>query len=89
MAGLLRETAAVPDAGCLLLDAARQLAIERRARRITLRVLGTNTAAQALYLASGYHVEGRLVGQFLLEGRYVDDVFMAMEIAAAVEQAAG
>ncbi|MFI6996784.1 GNAT family N-acetyltransferase [Nocardia sp. NPDC050175] len=68
--------------GRLLLDAARQLAIERRARRITLRVLGTNTGAQALYLANGFHVEGRLVGQFLLEGRYVDDVFMAMEIAA-------
>jgi RimJ/RimL family protein N-acetyltransferase len=43
-------------------------------------VLGTNTRAQALYLAHGYHVEGTLKGQFLLQGRYVDDVFMALEL---------
>jgi ribosomal protein S18 acetylase RimI-like enzyme len=66
--------------GHLLLTAARQEAIRRQARRITLRVLGTNTRAQAVYLAHGYHIEGRLKGQFLLQGRYVDDVFMALEL---------
>ena len=66
--------------GHLLLAAARQEAIRRGVRRITLRVLGTNTRAQALYLAHGYHVEGRLKGPFLLQGRYVDDVFMALEL---------
>jgi ribosomal protein S18 acetylase RimI-like enzyme len=66
--------------GHLLLTAARHEAIRREARRITLRVLGTNTRAQALYLAHGYHVEGRLKDQFLLQGRYVDDIFMALEL---------
>ena len=73
--------------GHLLLTAARHEAIRRQARRITLRVLGTNTRAQALYLAHGYHVlahgyhvEGRLKDQFLLQGRYVDDIFMALEL---------
>lgn len=56
-------------------------AIERRARRITLRVLGTNTRAQSLYLAHGYRVEGRLVGQFLVRDSYVDDVLMALDMA--------
>lgn len=66
--------------GHLLLDAARNKAIERRARRITLRVLGTNTRAQSLYLAHGYRVEGRLVGQFLIRNSYVDDVLMALHM---------
>jgi ribosomal protein S18 acetylase RimI-like enzyme len=66
--------------GHLLLTAARQEAIRRKARRITLRVLGTNTRAQAVYLAHGYHIEGRLKDQFLLQGRYVDDIFMALEL---------
>jgi ribosomal protein S18 acetylase RimI-like enzyme len=66
--------------GHLLLTAARHEAIRRGARRITLRVLGTNTRAQALYLAHGYHIEGRLKDQFLLQGRYVDDIFMALEL---------
>jgi ribosomal protein S18 acetylase RimI-like enzyme len=66
--------------GHLLLTAARHEAIRREARRITLRVLGTNTRAQALYLAHGYRIEGRLKGQFLLQGRYVDDIFMALEL---------
>ena len=62
------------------MSAARHEAIRRKARRITLRVLGTNTGAQALYLAHGYHIEGRLKDQFLLQGRYVDDIFMALEL---------
>ncbi|MCC5578760.1 GNAT family N-acetyltransferase [Microtetraspora sp. AC03309] len=68
--------------GHLLLNAARQEAVIRGTRRITLRVLGTNTRAQALYLAHGYRVEGRLKDQFLLQGRYVDDVLMALELPA-------
>lgn len=66
--------------GHLLLDAAMREATKRRARRITLRVLGTNTRAQALYLAHGFRIEGRLIGQFLLRDQYVDDILMAFEI---------
>ncbi|CAM4344737.1 GNAT family N-acetyltransferase [Nocardia ninae] len=65
--------------GHQLLDAALQEALKRRARRITLRVLGSNTRAQAIYLAHGYRIEGRLVGQFLIQDRYVDDILMALE----------
>jgi len=67
--------------GHLLLAAVREEAVRRGARRITLRVLGTNGRAQALYLAHGYRVEGRLKGQYQLAGRYVDDIFMALELA--------
>ncbi|MFD3508065.1 GNAT family N-acetyltransferase [Nocardia sp. NPDC058666] len=72
--------------GHLLLDAALELAIERDARRITLRVLGSNTRAQAIYLAHGYRVEGRLVGQFLIDDHYVDDVLMARELRSENEE---
>jgi ribosomal protein S18 acetylase RimI-like enzyme len=68
--------------GRMLLEAARQEAITRGARRITLRVLGNNTRARALYHACGYQTEGVLKDQFYLDGRYVDDVFMALEINA-------
>jgi ribosomal protein S18 acetylase RimI-like enzyme len=67
--------------GHLLLDAVRDEAVRRGARRVTLRVLGTNGRAQGLYLACGYRIEGRLKGQYLLAGRYVDDIFMALELA--------
>ncbi|MEV6220261.1 GNAT family N-acetyltransferase [Nocardia fluminea] len=66
--------------GRLLLDAALHKARERQARRITLRVLGTNTRARAIYLAQGYRVEGRLAGQFLIDDRYIDDILMAREL---------
>ena len=66
--------------GHLLLAAVRDEAVRRGARRVTLRVLGSNGRAQGLYLACGYRIEGRLKGQYLLEGRYVDDIFMALEL---------
>ncbi|NHD17741.1 MULTISPECIES: GNAT family N-acetyltransferase [unclassified Actinopolyspora] len=69
--------------GRLLLEAARQEAVRRKARRITLRVLSTNSRAQALYRAGGYHVEGVLEGEFFIQGQYVDDVLMALDLTAA------
>ncbi|MFI8945689.1 GNAT family N-acetyltransferase [Streptomyces sp. NPDC053750] len=53
-------------------DEARRLG----ARRITLRVLGHNTAARKLYESGGFAVEGVQPEEFLLDGRYVDDVLM-------------
>ncbi|GAB3670299.1 hypothetical protein GCM10027589_38780 [Actinocorallia lasiicapitis] len=75
--------------GRRLLAAARQEAIRRGSRRVTLRVLGTNTRAIAVYRAAGYRVEGVLEGQFLIEGRYVDDVHMALTLTAPNSAAAG
>ena len=59
-----------------LIDAACELARSRGARRITLRVLGTNPGARRLYEAAGFAVEGVLPGEFYLGGQYVDDIFM-------------
>ena len=49
-------------------------------RKLTLRVLGHNAAARALYAACGFEVEGVLRELFLLDGRYVDDVLMALDL---------
>lgn len=66
--------------GRALLRAARRIAVDRGARRITLRVLGGNVRAQALYLSCGYVVEGVLRAEFRIQDRYVDDVLMALDL---------
>jgi ribosomal protein S18 acetylase RimI-like enzyme len=66
--------------GRALVDAAIVEARRRGARRLTLRVLGANEGARQLYESAGFVVEGVLRGQFLLDGVYVDDVFMALEL---------
>jgi ribosomal protein S18 acetylase RimI-like enzyme len=62
--------------GLELVLAAMETARRQGAVRITLRVLGHNTPARRLYEAAGFTVEGVLPGEFLLDGTYVDDVFM-------------
>jgi ribosomal protein S18 acetylase RimI-like enzyme len=62
--------------GRALVRAAVDEARRRGARRITLRVLGHNTPARALYAAEGFVVEGIMPEEFLLDGTYVDDVVM-------------
>ncbi|MEU5978840.1 GNAT family N-acetyltransferase [Streptomyces sp. NPDC047315] len=62
--------------GRALLRAVCDEARRQGATRITLRVLGHNAPARALYEAEGFVVEGVLPGEFLLEGEYVDDVCM-------------
>ena len=64
-----------------LLRAAAEEARRRGARRLTLRVLSTNAGARALYEACGFVVEGVLRDEFLLDGRYVDDVLMALDLS--------
>ncbi len=63
-----------------LLDAAVEAASARGARKITLRVLAPNTRARALYESYGFETEGVQREEFLLEGRYVDDVLMALRL---------
>lgn len=63
--------------GRALLRAGIAEATARGGRRLTLRVLGTNPGAQALYEAEGFVVEGILRGEFVLDGEEVDDVLMA------------
>jgi RimJ/RimL family protein N-acetyltransferase len=59
-----------------LIEAALDAAREQGARRVTLRVLGHNAPARALYESLGFVVDGVLPGEFLLDGEYVDDVLM-------------
>jgi ribosomal protein S18 acetylase RimI-like enzyme len=70
-----------------LLRAAETEARERGARKLRLRVLGDNGAARALYESEGYVVSGILPEEFLLDGRFVDDVWMTRDLAADAGQA--
>ncbi|KFG00408.1 GNAT family N-acetyltransferase [Streptomyces europaeiscabiei] len=63
-----------------LLSAVQDEARRRGARRLTLRVLGHNTAARKLYESEGFVVEGVLPEEFLLDGAYVDDILMGRRL---------
>jgi ribosomal protein S18 acetylase RimI-like enzyme len=63
--------------GRWLVEAAVAEATARGARKLTLRVLGPNAVARRLYRRCGFVEEGVLREEFLLDGRYVDDVLMA------------
>ncbi|MER6914187.1 GNAT family N-acetyltransferase [Streptomyces sp. NPDC000594] len=73
---VVARTARGRGVGRALIRAARAEAHRAGARRITLRVLGHNAPARALYAAEGFVVEGVLPGEFLLDGVYVDDILM-------------
>ncbi|WIV54508.1 GNAT family N-acetyltransferase [Amycolatopsis nalaikhensis] len=64
-----------------LVDAAVAEARRRGARKLTLRVLGHNTAARRVYERCGFVVEGVLRGEFRVDGADVDDVLMACALA--------
>jgi RimJ/RimL family protein N-acetyltransferase len=63
-----------------LVHAAIEAARTAGACRVTLRVLSHNTAARELYAAAGFEIEGVLRGFFRIDGRYVDDVLMALPL---------
>jgi ribosomal protein S18 acetylase RimI-like enzyme len=64
-----------------LLGAAEEHARARGGSKLSLRVLSTNTGAQRLYEGLGYEREGVLRGEFIINGRSVDDVLMAKRLA--------
>ncbi|AKJ13627.1 acetyltransferase [Streptomyces incarnatus] len=66
--------------GRALIRAAVEEARGRGARRLTLRVLGHNAPARALYASEGFAVEGVQPEEFLLDGAYVDDVLMGRRL---------
>ncbi|WP_431683886.1 N-acetyltransferase family protein [Kitasatospora sp. KL5] len=68
--------------GRALVEAACEAAAAAGARRITLRVLAHNEPARRLYEQCGFRVEGVLPGEFLLDGEYVDDVWMGRSLPA-------
>ncbi|WP_282691886.1 GNAT family N-acetyltransferase [Streptomyces sp. CC208A] len=67
--------------GRALLRAALVKARADGATRVTLRVLGHNVPARALYEAEGFVVEGVLPGEFVLDGHPVDDVLMGRSLS--------
>ena len=67
--------------GSALLAVAEQHARVRGARKLSLRVLGTNETALRLYERHGFRREGTLRDEFLIEGRFVDDVLMTKHLA--------
>jgi ribosomal protein S18 acetylase RimI-like enzyme len=68
--------------GTALVEAAIAEAKARGARKLSLRVLGPNTAARRLYESCGFVTEGVLRGEFVLDGREVDDVLMALRLGS-------
>ena len=66
--------------GATLVTAAVERARRVGARRVTLRVLGHNSAARKLYEAAGFAVQGVAPEEFYLDGRYVDDVTMGLAL---------
>ena len=63
-----------------LLAAVEKHARDSGARKLILRVLSTNDAALRLYERLGFRQEGTLREEFLIDGRYVDDVLMAKHL---------
>ena len=63
-----------------LLLAAEQHARARDARKITLRVFGSNQPAIRVYRRLGYETEGILREEFFIDGAYVDDILMARHL---------
>lgn len=70
-----------------LLTAAEQYAVDHGARKLSLRVFGSNEGAIALYERLGFEREGVLRDEFLIEGRYVDDIVMSKHLPAAGRRA--
>jgi ribosomal protein S18 acetylase RimI-like enzyme len=66
--------------GRALLEAAAVEARARGARRLTLGVFSPNEGARRLYESAGFVVEGIQREEFFVEGRYVDDVLMALDL---------
>lgn len=64
-----------------LVEAAVAEARRRGARKLTLRVLGHNTAARKVYESCGFIVEGVLRAEFRVDGTDIDDVLMARSLA--------
>lgn len=63
--------------GRALLETAVEVARRRGSRKVSLRVLSTNTPARALYETCGFGVEGVLREEFVIDGSPVDDILMA------------
>lgn len=66
-----------------LIRAAIEGAKSRGARRVALWVNGVNAHARALYERVGFRQTGAIPGGIKIDGAYVDDVLMTLELPSA------
>ncbi|WP_086349689.1 GNAT family N-acetyltransferase [Candidatus Enterococcus clewellii] len=64
-------------AGRRLLAHLKSVAPDYGIHKLSLRVMGTNTAAIAFYKKNGFVQEGHLKDEFYMDGTYCDDYFFA------------
>lgn len=68
--------------GRTLMEAIKEMAAERGVRKLCLRVLASNPGGLAFYKKCGFVEQGRLVEEFWIGGRYVDDILMWCPVAS-------
>ena len=66
--------------GRRLVEAAVEEARQRGSRKVVLRVLGTNERARSLFERCGFEIEAFLREEYLIDGRYIDEVWMARRV---------
>lgn len=64
-------------AGRALLEHLKTIAPDHGIHKLSLRVMGTNTAAIAFYKKNGFIQEGHLKDEFYMDGIYSDDYLFA------------
>lgn len=64
--------------GKKLLEKYEHLAKDKGIHKISLRVLATNEGAIEFYKKCGFLEQGRLINEFKISGKYVDDILMYM-----------
>lgn len=69
--------------GVMMACALRWARENPQVRKVTLEVVAGNTAALRLYGSLGFVTEGVRRGQMRIDGRYVDDVLMALTVKPA------
>ncbi|HZH60550.1 MAG TPA: GNAT family N-acetyltransferase [Metabacillus sp.] len=62
--------------GKRLLKSAEEIFKEKGVKKLSLRVLETNKGAIRFYQKCGFLEQGRLINEFFIEGKYVNDVLM-------------
>jgi RimJ/RimL family protein N-acetyltransferase len=62
--------------GTRLMETMKEWASEQGMKKLSLRVLASNSKALEFYDKCGFVREGRLINEFYVGGRYVDDILM-------------
>lgn len=66
--------------GSELIRMVEELARDNGKTKLSLRVLSSNEKAIRFYKKNGFQEQGRLVGEFYLNGQYVDDLLLYKHI---------